>query len=188
MELGAFTVSRSTLASITRHYASSAYPRRDYKFGQILSRFLSFALPFADTNDRHGTSSYVIQSRIIVDQHPLCRELPSTSQRSSYAPIDQHTPFNDSTSSVITFISSRTIHEQDKLTYDPYQPPLPSSTMTQSTISTWRGYINHGNWYTVYWSRGTNTHFCLHHYMSRWHIQYLFDQSSSRSDRQSGPT
>src|SRR6266481_5745403 len=42
-------LSRSTLASITRHYASSAYPRRDYKFGQILSRFLSFALPFADT-------------------------------------------------------------------------------------------------------------------------------------------
>src|SRR6266481_3945946 len=53
-------VSRSTLASITRHYASSAYPRRDYKFGQILSRFLSFALPFADTNDHHGTTSYVI--------------------------------------------------------------------------------------------------------------------------------
>src|SRR6266481_7668959 len=53
-------ISCSTLASITRHYASSAYPRRDYKFGQILSRFLSFALPFADTNDHHGTISYVI--------------------------------------------------------------------------------------------------------------------------------
>src|SRR6266481_5320075 len=53
-------ISRSTLASIIRHYASSAYPRRDYKFGQILSRFLSFALPFADTNDHHGTTSYVI--------------------------------------------------------------------------------------------------------------------------------
>src|SRR6266481_6089465 len=53
-------VSRSTLASIIRHYASSTYPHRDYKFGQILSRFLSFALPFADTNDHHGTTSYVI--------------------------------------------------------------------------------------------------------------------------------
>src|SRR6266481_1409018 len=101
---------------------------------------------FANTNDHHGTSSYVIQHCIIVDQHPLCRELPSTSQRSSSAPIDQHTPFNNFTSSVIPFVSTHTIHEQDKLTYDPYQPPLPSSTMTQSTILTWRGYIDHGNW------------------------------------------
>src|SRR6266481_1061004 len=171
-------VSRSTLASITHHYASSAYPRRDYKFGQILSQFLSFALPFANTNDHHGTSSYVIQCRIIVNQHPLHRELPSTSQRSSSAPINQHTLFNNFTSSIIPFISAHTIHEQDKLTYDPYQPPLPSSTMTQSTISTWRGYINLGNWYTVYWSRGTNAHICLHHDTSRRHVPYLFDQSS----------
>src|SRR6266481_5935025 len=99
-------VSCSTLASITCHYASSAYPHRDYKFGQILSRFLSFTLPFTDTNDHHGTSSYVIQQCIIVSQHPLHRELPSTSQRSSYTPIDQHTPFNDLASSVIPFISS----------------------------------------------------------------------------------
>src|SRR6266481_2623572 len=99
-------LSRSTLASITRHYASSAYPLRDYKFGQILSQFLSFALPFADTNDHHGTSSHVIQQRIIVDQHPLHRELPSTSQTSSYIPIDQHNPLNDLASSVIPFVSS----------------------------------------------------------------------------------
>src|SRR6266481_2441940 len=52
-------LSRSTLASITCHYASSAYPCRDYKFGQILSQFLSFALPFADTNDHHGTIPYI---------------------------------------------------------------------------------------------------------------------------------
>src|SRR6266481_2829867 len=160
----------STLASITCHYASSAYPRRDYKFGQILSRFLSFALPFADTNDHHGTSSYIIQCHIIVDQHPLHRELPSTSQRNSSTPIDQHTPFNNLASSVITFVSSHTIHEQFKLTCHPYRSPLPSLTMTQSTISTWRGCINHGNWYTVYWSRGTNTCICLHHHMSRRHV------------------
>src|SRR6266481_2179956 len=122
-----------------KHYtsfASSAYPHRDYKFGQILSRYLSFALPFADTNDHHGTTSYVIKCCIIVDQHPLHRELPSTSQRSSSAPIDQHTPFNDPTSSIIPFVSARTIHEQFKLTCHPYRSPLPSSMATQSTIST----------------------------------------------------
>src|SRR6266481_182270 len=59
-DIPADPLSRSTLASITRHYASSAYPRRDYKFGQILSRFLSFTLPFANTNDHHGTTSYII--------------------------------------------------------------------------------------------------------------------------------
>src|SRR6266481_6349951 len=106
----AHMLSCSTLASITHHYASSTYPRRDYKFGQILSRFLSFALPFADTNDHHGTSSYVIQSCIIVDQHPLRQELPSTSQKSSSAPIDHHTPFNNPASSVIPFISTITQH------------------------------------------------------------------------------
>src|SRR6266481_6823389 len=79
------------------------------------------------------------------------------------------------TSSIITFISSRTIHEQGKLTYHPYRPSLPSSTMTQSTILTWRGHIDHGNWYMVYWSRGMNTCFCLHQHMSRRHVQYLFD-------------
>src|SRR6266481_360965 len=180
-------VSRSTLASITHHYASSAYPRRDYKFGQILSRFLSFALPFADTNDHHGTTSYVIQCRIIVDQHPLRRELPSTSQRSSSAPIDQHTPFNDLASSVIPFVSARTIHEQDKLTYDSYRSPLPSSTTTQSTISPWRGYIDPRTWYAVYWSRGTNARICSHHDTSRRHVPHLFNQSSPWSDRRSRP-
>src|SRR6266481_148316 len=172
-------LSHSTLASITCHYASSAYPRRNYKFGQILSRFLSFTLPFANTNDHHGTSSYVIQRCIIVDQHPLHRELPSTSQRSSSTPIDQHTLFNDLASSVIPFVSSCTIHEQDKLTCHPYRPPLPSSTTTQSTILTWRGHIDHGNWYMVYWSRGMNTRFCSHQHMSRQHVQNLFDQGSS---------
>src|SRR6266481_4763054 len=171
-------VSRSTLASITHHYASSAYPHRDYKFGQILSRFLSFALPFTDTNDHHGTSPYVIQRRIIVDQHPLRRELPSTSQRSSSAPIDQYTPFNDSTSSDITFVSARTIHEQCKHTCHLYRSPLPSSTTTQSTISTWRGYIDPRTWYTVYWSRGMNARICSHHDTSRRHVKNLFDQSS----------
>src|SRR6266481_4168461 len=68
---------------------------------------------------------------MIIMEHPLMSYNVASSStsihciknypvQSSYAPIDQHTPFNDLASSIITFISSRTIHEQFKLTCHPY--------------------------------------------------------------------
>ena len=124
---GGLPVSCSTLASITRHYASSAYPRRDYKFGQNLSWFLSFALPFADTNDHHGTSSYIIQQCIIIDQHPLHWELPSTSQVSPYTTVDQHIPIYNFTSLLLSSHSYPPIPSMNKtnLPYIPINPLYP---------------------------------------------------------------
>src|SRR6266481_3943522 len=48
--------------------------------------------------------------------------------------------------------------------YPPQWQPSPPYQLGEDT-----SIMAHGNWYTVYWSRGMNTCICSHHYTSRWH-------------------